>query len=80
YYGERNEYNDGKPVSYIIYKNVKIGETGKGYVKKTFITPNDYPKYKTEGTDVFAIYFWPYYNITRWGLPSKEEVYDEQST
>ncbi|MDR4892806.1 MULTISPECIES: hypothetical protein [unclassified Chryseobacterium] len=79
YYGEIDEYNEQKQVSYILYKNVKVWETGKGYTQKTFITPNDYPKYLTNQIYVNYYYFWPYYDITRWGLPSKEEVYDDQN-
>ncbi|MBW3522875.1 hypothetical protein [Chryseobacterium sp. NKUCC03_KSP] len=80
YFGDKNEYSDQKNVAYILYKNVKIWETGKGYTQKTFITPNDYPKYLTSQLFVHYYYFWPNYNITRWGLPSKEEIYDEQNT
>lgn len=79
YFGELDEYNDQKKVSYILYKNVKIWETGKGYTQKTFITPNDYPRYLTSQVYVNYYYAWPYYSITRWGLPSKEEIYDEQN-
>lgn len=79
YYGEIDEYNEQKQVSYILYKNVKVWETGKGYTQKTFITPNDYPKYLTNQIYVNYYYAWPYYDLTRWGLPSKEEVYDDQN-
>ncbi|WP_426479106.1 hypothetical protein ACP3T3_06560 [Chryseobacterium sp. CBSDS_008] len=79
YFGELDEYSDQKDVAYILYKNVKIWEAGKGYIQKTFITPNDYPKYLTSQLYVNYYYFWPNYNITRWGLLSKEEVYNEES-
>ncbi|WP_426479444.1 hypothetical protein ACP3T3_08395 [Chryseobacterium sp. CBSDS_008] len=79
YYGEIDEYNEQKQVSYILYKNVKVWETGKGYTQKTFITPNDYPKYLTNQIYVNYYYSWPYYDITRWGLPFREEVYDDQN-
>ncbi len=64
---------------YILYNNVKISETGKGYTKKTFKTPNDYPKIQNGGTQLEPTYFWPYYNITKIGLPYKEDIYDEQN-
>lgn len=65
--------------SYIIYNSVKVSETGKGYIKNRFKTANDYPKYQTGGTQLEPIYFWPYYRITKQGLPFKREVYDEQN-
>jgi hypothetical protein len=65
--------------SYILYNNVKVSENGKGYTKKTFKTPNDYPKYQTGGTQLEPINFWPSYNITRGGLPCKEDVHDDQN-
>ncbi|MGC5742984.1 hypothetical protein [Chryseobacterium sp. NFX27] len=65
--------------SYIIYNSVKVSETGKGYIKNRFKTANDYPKYQTGGTQLEPVYFWPYYRITKQGLPFKREIYDEQN-
>lgn len=78
FYSERD--SDSEPASaYVLYNSVKVSENGKGYIKKTFKTPHDYPKYQNGGTPQLPTYFWPYYNITRGGLPYKEEVYDEQN-
>lgn len=66
--------------SYILYKNVKVWENGKGYTKKTFTIPDDYPKVQNGGTQLEPTYFWPYYNVTKAGLPHKEDIYDEQNT
>ncbi|KPH13811.1 hypothetical protein AMQ68_09755 [Chryseobacterium sp. ERMR1:04] len=73
---DANEYSSS---SYIIYKNVKVSETGKGYIKNRFKTANDYPKYQTGGTTQEPIYFWPYYRVSKQGLPFKKEIYDEQN-
>lgn len=78
YYNERDSDND--PISdYILYKNVKEFETGKGSVRYSFKTPDDYPKQQNGGTALEPEYFWPYYSITKGGLISKKEVYDEQN-
>ncbi|UMQ42860.1 hypothetical protein MKS83_04095 [Chryseobacterium sp. Y16C] len=78
YYNERDSDND--PISdYILYKNVKESETGKGSVRYSFKTPDDYPKQQNGGTALEPEYFWPYYSITKGGLISKKEVYDEQN-
>ncbi|WP_426278412.1 hypothetical protein ACN9MN_03605 [Chryseobacterium sp. S-02] len=79
YYNERDTDND--PYSnFTLYRNVKEFETGKGSVRYSFKTPDDYPKQQTGGTALEPEYFWPYYNITKGGLMSKKEVYDEQNT
>ncbi|GEN65967.1 hypothetical protein DRF57_00110 [Chryseobacterium rhizosphaerae] len=74
------EDNTGRYSSYILYRNVKVWENGKGYTKKTFIIPDDYPKVQNGGTQLEPTYFWPYYNVTKAGLPQKEDIYDEQNT
>ncbi|MCT2560743.1 hypothetical protein [Chryseobacterium herbae] len=78
FYSERDSQNDPN-TPYILYNSVKVSENGKGYIKKTFKTPDDYPKYQNGGTPQLPTYFWPYYNITRGGLPYKEQIYDEQN-
>ncbi|WP_374460324.1 hypothetical protein [Chryseobacterium taeanense] len=73
-------YNEEGPVnSYILYRNVKVSETGLGSVRYTFGNPNDYPKQQVGGTSSAPVYFWPYYNVTKQGLMMKKEVYDEQN-
>jgi YD repeat-containing protein len=66
--------------SYTLYKSVKVSETGLGSTRYSFGNPDDYPKQQTGGTTAEPEYFWPYYNITRQGLLTKKEVYDEQNT
>ncbi|UCA59041.1 hypothetical protein KB553_07840 [Chryseobacterium rhizoplanae] len=63
----------------IVYKNVKVFETGKGYTKNRFYTADDFPKYITGGSQYDPTYFWPYYRITKPGLPFKKEIYNEQN-
>lgn len=78
YYNERDTDND--PYSnFTLYRNVKESETGKGSVRYSFKTPDDYPKQQTGGTALEPEYFWPYYSITKGGLMSKKEIYDEQN-
>lgn len=78
YYNERDSDND--PLSdYILYKNVKEFEAGKGSVQYSFKTPDDYPKQQNGGTALEPEYFWPYYSITKGGLLSKKEIYDDQN-
>lgn len=74
--GDSNQYTHS---SYIIYNSVKVSETGKGYIKNRYKTANDYPKYQNGGTPLEPTYFWPYYRITKQGLPFKKEIYDEQN-
>ncbi|WP_250255445.1 hypothetical protein [Chryseobacterium sp. Marseille-Q3244] len=76
---EREDAGD-RLSSYILYKNVKVSENGKGYIKKTYKTPDDYPKVQNGGTQLEPTYFWPYYSVTSSGVPYKEDVYDEQNT
>lgn len=78
FYNEVDKFSASS--SYIIYNNVKVSETGKGYIKNRFFTANDYPKYQNGGTQVEPSYFWPYYRITKQGLPFKKEIYNEQNT
>jgi len=78
YNNERDSEND-QFSPYVLYSNVKISEAGKGYTNKTFKTPNDYPKVQNGGTQLEPTYFWSYYNVTKGGLPHKEEIYDEQN-
>jgi hypothetical protein len=78
FYNERDTEDD--PMSpYVLYNNVKVFESGKGYTNKTFKTPNDYPKVQNGGTQLEPTFLWSYYNITKNGLPSKEEAYDQQN-
>ncbi|MGE8555707.1 MAG: hypothetical protein ACN6OB_17450 [Chryseobacterium jejuense] len=79
FYNESDSY-DASNLSYIIYNNVKVSEAGKGYIKNRFITANDFPKYQSGGDQLYPIYFWPYYRITKQGLPFKKEIYNEQNT
>ncbi|MDR4951831.1 hypothetical protein REB14_06500 [Chryseobacterium sp. ES2] len=65
--------------TYTLYKNVKVSEAGKGSVRYSFKNPDDYPKQQTVGGSS-PEYFWPYYNITKGGLLSKKENYDDQNT
>jgi len=65
--------------NYTLYKNVKESETGKGSVRYTFKTPDNYPKQQTGGTILEPQYFWPFYDMTKGGLMSKKETYDEQN-
>ncbi|MBW3522140.1 RHS repeat domain-containing protein [Chryseobacterium sp. NKUCC03_KSP] len=65
---------------YILYRNIKEFETGKGAIHYTFKTPDDYPKQQNGGTTSEPLYFWPYFNITKNGLISKKEIYDEQNS
>lgn len=67
-------------VRYALYKSVKVSEAGKGSVRYSFKTPDDYPKQQNGGTALEPQYFWPYYNVTKSGLMSKKETYDEQNT
>ncbi|MDV7697653.1 RHS repeat protein [Chryseobacterium soli] len=67
-------------VRYALYKSVKVSEAGKGSVRYSFKTPDDYPKQQNGGTALEPQYFWPYYNVTKSGLLSKKETYDEQNT
>ncbi|MCJ7933283.1 MAG: hypothetical protein MUW56_06500 [Chryseobacterium sp.] len=74
--------NDGKDnpnEGFILYKNVKISEAGNGYTKIYYLNPDDYPKYQTGGTPFSPIYYYPYYNITKGGLISRKEIYNEQN-
>lgn len=64
---------------YIMYKNVKVSEAGNGYTRFTHITLNDYPKYQDGGTSLYPTYYYPFYNITKGGLISKKEIYNEQN-
>ncbi|OCA77930.1 hypothetical protein BBH99_10380 [Chryseobacterium contaminans] len=64
---------------YIMYKNVKVSEPGNGYVKSFYIIPNDYPKYLNGGNQLYPQWYYPYYNVTKGGLMSKKEVYNEQN-
>lgn len=78
FYNERD--TEAEPMSpYVLYNNVKVFENGKGSTKKTFKTPNDYPKSQNGGTQLEPTFFWSYYNITKNGLPYKEDIYDEQN-
>ncbi|WP_153391721.1 hypothetical protein [Chryseobacterium vaccae] len=79
YENERDDISDFIN-GYIIHRNVKVSETGKGYVRHYFRTPDDYPKYQTGGTVGTPLYFWPYYNVTKSGLMRKKETYNEQNT
>ena len=79
YENERDDISDFIN-GYIIHRNVKVSETGKGYVRHYFRTPDDYPKYQTGGTVGTPQYFWPYYNVTKSGLMRKKETYNEQNT
>lgn len=78
YESERDSDSD-EMAAYVLYRNVKESETGKGSVRYSFKTPDDYPKQQTGGTAVEPQYFWPYYSITKGGLMSKKEIYDEQN-
>lgn len=79
FYNERDTEDD--PMSpYVLYNNVKVFENGKGYTNKTFKTPHNYPKIQNGGTQLEPAFFWSYYNLTKNGLPSKEEIYDQQNT
>lgn len=80
FYNEADISGNYSNSSYIIYNSVKISETGKGYIKNSFFTANDYPKYQNGGTQLEPSYFWPYYRITKQGLPFKKEIYNEQNT
>ncbi|KFF18845.1 hypothetical protein IW22_16695 [Chryseobacterium sp. JM1] len=71
----KNSANEG----FIMYKNVKVSEAGNGYTRISYITPDDYPKYQDGGTQLFPIYYYPYYNITKGGLVSKKEMYNDQN-
>lgn len=79
FFNERDSDND--PISnYTLYKNVKEFEQGKGSTHYFFKTPDDYPKQQNGGTVYEPEFFWPFYSITKSGLMSKKEVYDEQNT
>ncbi|MFP3599579.1 hypothetical protein, partial [Chryseobacterium sp. SIMBA_029] len=65
---------------YVLYKNVKVSEAGTGMQRYYFKTPDDYPKQQIGGTAQEPQYFWPYYNVTKGGLLSKKEIYNEQNT
>lgn len=78
FYNEADKFSASS--SYIIYSNVKVLETGKGYIKNRFFTANDFPKYQSGGDQLYPVYFWPYYRITKQGLPFKKEIYNEQNT
>lgn len=80
FYNEADISGNYSNSSYIIYNCVKVSETGKGYIKNRFFTANDYPKYQNGGTQYDPTYFWPYYRITKQGLPFKKEIYNEQNT
>ncbi|WP_346984792.1 RHS repeat domain-containing protein [Chryseobacterium sp. POE27] len=72
--------NEEGPVnSYILYRNVKVSETGLGSIRYSFGNPDDYPKQQVGGTSLQPVYFWPYYNVTKQGLMTRKEVYDEQN-
>ncbi len=78
FFNERD--SEGEPASpYILYNNIKVYEAGRGYTRKFFKTPNDYPKVQNGGTTQIPTFFWPNYGITKNGLPFKEEVYDQQN-
>ncbi|SFN92017.1 hypothetical protein SAMN05421594_4713 [Chryseobacterium oleae] len=64
---------------YIMYKNVKVSEPENGYIRSTYIIPTDYPKYMNGGTQLYPKWYYPYYNITKGGLISKKEIYNEQN-
>lgn len=56
----------------MIYKNVKVSNGDNiGYTKYYFKTPQD-----DDITVIDNDYFWPNYNITRNGLPLKQEIYN----
>ncbi|UIR57825.1 RHS repeat protein [Sphingobacterium sp. SRCM116780] len=76
---ERDSEEDAA-IQYTLYKSVKVSESGKGSIRYSFKTPDDYPKQQIGGTALEPQYFWPYYNITKSGLLSKKETYDEQNT
>ena len=78
YFNERDSDSEQRS-AYILYKNVKVFENGKGYIQKTFKTPNDFPKYHNGGTAQQPNTFWPYYNITKDGLPYREDIFDDQN-
>nr|WP_199156164.1 RHS repeat domain-containing protein [Pedobacter sp. ASV2] len=67
-------------IQYTLYKSVKVSESGKGSIRYSFKTPDDYSKQQNGGTTLEPQYFWPYYNITKSGLMSKKEIYNEQNT
>lgn len=78
FFNERDSDND--PISdYTLYKNVKEYEIGKGSTRYFFKVPDDYPKQQNGGTMQEPEYFWPYYSVTKSGLLSKKEVFDEQN-
>ncbi|MDV7699526.1 hypothetical protein N6B72_21655 [Chryseobacterium soli] len=63
---------------YILYKNVSVTDGENGFVRYYFKTPDDYPKtpYTVDGNTTS---FWPYYTITKSGVPQKKEVYNAQN-
>lgn len=77
--GYEFENEEGGNDTYILYKSVKVSETGLGSTRYTFGNPDDFPKKQTGGTPQEPSYFWPYYNITKQGLMKKKEIYDEQN-
>jgi hypothetical protein len=79
YYTERDDVYGSDMGEYVLYKNVKTYEKGKGYTKYTFMLPDEYPKTLTGGTSGNPTYFWPYYNMTSGGLLKKKEVFNEQN-
>ena len=80
-YGFMNERDTDEEsgTGYVLYKNVKVFENGKGSTRYYFKTPNNYPKQQIGGTVYEPEYFWPYYNVTKNGLIEKKETYDEQN-
>lgn len=78
YESERDSDSDDMG-EYILYRNVKESEAGKGSVRYIFKIPDDYPKQQTGGTALEPRYFWPYFAVTKGGLISKKEIYDEQN-
>ncbi|KPE49008.1 RHS repeat protein [Chryseobacterium indologenes] len=79
-YANERDSDDEYSTGFILYKNVKVFENGKGYTRYFFKTPDDYPKQPNGGPQNDPFYFWPYYNVTKSGLMRKKETYNEQNT
>ncbi|WP_185249499.1 hypothetical protein [Chryseobacterium bernardetii] len=77
YYDNDSKSNAGD--AFIMYKNVKISEAGNGFTRISYLTPDDYPKYQNGGTPLYPVYYYPYYNLTKEGLITKKEIYNEQN-
>lgn len=79
-FDNEKDSEDEARTNYTLYKNIKVSEAGKGSIRHSFKTPDDYPKQQRVSTGLYTEYFWPYYSITKAGLLSKKETYDEQNT